>query len=727
MTATAQIQVCPGCATGPAALGMAQDGAACGALILSLPTIRCAGCISTVERLLNAMPDVAEARVNLTRKRAQIWPEKGVELDAPAIAARLTAEGYEAHELDSASLGTEADASGGLLLRLGVAGFAMMNVMLLSVAVWSGAEAATRDLFHWISALIAVPVVAYAGQPFFRSALTALSARRLNMDVPISLALVLAVAMSLTEVMQSGDHAYFDAAVSLTFFLLAGRFLEQKTRGAARSAAAELSALEVPRALRLSGEARETVPVSDLAVGDNVFIAPGMPIPTDGVVLDGESELDRAILTGETRPVSVVPGAKVSAGEVNLTGALTLTVTAAGRDHSLSRLADLVALAEGHRNRYSSLADRAARIYAPGVHLLAFLAFIGWLWVSGGDVRLALNIAVSVLIITCPCALGLAVPAVVASASGGMFRKGLLLKHGTALERLAEVDCVVFDKTGTLTEGVLEPAGLDDLTKREAGVLLALAGASVHPLAKSLAAALEATGIKALSVGQITEQPGRGISGRWNGQEVRLGRPEWLGLTRGEGTETALRIGEWTRVFQFRDRLRDEVPGLARDLASMGAELHILSGDAEAAVADVASSLGVAEWQATATPDDKVAYVEALTARGLNVLVVGDGLNDTGALAAGHVSAAPASGLAAARVAADIVVLGQNLSVLAPAIRQARRARRRILENFAIAAGYNAVAIPLALLGYATPLAAALAMSLSSLTVSLNALRVRAL
>lgn len=724
MSTIAQIQACPGCVAVPVARDIAAK-AADGLIFLSLPNITCAGCIAGVERALADLPEVADARVNLTRKRAQVSLVPGASVTAADLAETLTDAGYEAYELDGAMLEGGSGAASALLLRLGVAGFAMMNLMLLSVAIWSGAEAATRDFFHWISALIAIPVVAYAGQPFFRSAARALSGRRLNMDVPISLALLLAVGMSLAEVIQSGEHAYFDAAVSLTFFLLAGRYLEQKARGAARSAAAELSALEVPRAVRLQSDQRESVPVAELAIGDRLLVTPGMPIPTDAIVVSGDSELDRSILTGETRPVAVGPGMDVAAGEVNLTGVLTLKATAAGRDHSLSRLADLVALAEGHRNRYSSLADRAARIYAPGVHLLALAAFIGWLWITGGDVRFALNIAVAVLIITCPCALGLAVPAVVAAASGGLYRKGLLLKHGTALERLAEVDCVVFDKTGTLTEGSLKPEGLDQLPAPVAAVALALAQDTMHPLACAIATQLSGADIHAARVDHTREHPGKGISAIWEGQEVRLGRPEWLDQPAGEGTETVLKIGSDLYRFTFRDQLRDEVPELARSLAAQGIELHILSGDTAVAVQNVAAELAVTDWQAAADPKAKVAYIETLSQRGRRVLVVGDGLNDTGALAAGHVSAAPATGLAAARVAADIVVLGNNLAPLASALQLARRARRRILENFAIAAGYNAIAIPLAVMGYATPLAAALAMSLSSLTVSLNALRVR--
>ena len=549
---------CPACAVAPSAEALAKIAAPTEArLMLSLPTAHCAVCMSTVERGLAEVPGVRSARVNLTLKRVAV--EATPEITADQLIEVLDGLGYEAHELDAGTLSaTETDKRGrDLLMRLGVAGFAMMNVMLLSVAVWSGAEAATRDLFHWISAGIALPTVAFAGQPFFRNALTSLKARRLGMDVPISLAILLAAGLSLYETIEGGSHTYFDAAVSLTFFLLAGRYLDYRTRAVARSAAEELAALEVPRAIRLVGGAEVTVAIAELAPGDLVLVRPGGRIPADGVVTEGTSELDRSLLTGESLPVWAGADSVVSAGEVNLTGPLTLRVTAAGRASSLHRMADLVAVAESAKNRYTSLADRAARIYAPGVHLLSFAAFAGWFWVSGGDIRLALNIAVSVLIITCPCALGLAVPAVVTAASGRLFRKGMLIKDGTALERLAEVDTVVFDKTGTLTLGTPEALNLGDHAAEDLAVAAALAGASSHPLARALAEASAAAGIAPAAVAGLREVPGYGVEGLWQGRRVRLGRAEWTGAVAVAATATYLDLGVGVpRPFPFADRLR---------------------------------------------------------------------------------------------------------------------------------------------------------------------------
>ncbi|WP_420005086.1 heavy metal translocating P-type ATPase [Arenibacterium sp. LLYu02] len=727
MTAVLQHQtaVCPGCVAAPSeAIAAAPTEAR---LAISLPTIHCQACISAVERGLNAVPGVRDARVNLTLKRALIEAEPG--LRAADLIPVCEGLGYEAHELDLAALSaTETDRAGrDLLLRLAVAGFASMNVMLLSISVWSGATDATRDLFHWISAAITFPAVIYAGQPFYRNAWAALRAKRLNMDVPIVLALGLAMVTSLWETSLSGEHAYFDAALTLTFFLLAGRYLDHRTRAAARSAAEELAALEVPRAWRLDGQGQEVeVSVAALAVGDLIRVRPGGRMPVDGEVVAGRSELDRSLLTGETLPVLAEPGSHVSAGEVNLTGPLTLRATAVGQETSLHRMADLVAIAESGRSRYTSLADSAAKLYAPGVHILSALAFVGW-YLYTFDVRTALNIAAAVLIITCPCALGLAVPAVTTAASGRLFRAGLLVKHATALERLAEVDTVVFDKTGTLTEGTPAVVNLDDLTADERAVAMALAEGSAHPLAKALTKAARAAGVVPALVEELREVPGYGTEAQLAGRRLRLGRGAWVGATASLAqTATWLDLGTGEPVaIRFTDALRPGAGSVVEALRAAGKEVILISGDTTAAVEDLAGRLGIHTWMAEALPEDKAARVAALTAQGHRVLMVGDGLNDTAALAGAHVSISPASALDAARVASDIVLLGRDLAPIAEACRVAERATKRIRENFQIATLYNIIAVPLAIVGLCSPLIAALAMSTSSITVSLNALRLR--
>ncbi|MBA4489686.1 heavy metal translocating P-type ATPase [Paracoccus sp. S1E-3] len=722
-----RISACPACDAAPLAERVAGAAAARGDLVLSLPTAHCATCIADVERALLAQPGVRAARVNLTLRRVMI--------DAPGRSAEelipvLENIGYEAHELDASILtSTAAERQGrDILMRIGVSGFAMMNVMILSVAVWSGATGATRDMFHWISAVIALPTVIFAGKPFFVSAWHSLKAGRLGMDVPISLALILASAISLFETINSGTHAYFDAAVMLCFFLLVGRYLDFRTRAVARSAAEELTALEVPRAILLQDGAEQVVNVADLAAGDVIRIRPGARVAADGEVIAGMSEIDRSLLTGESLPVQAGPGVVLSAGEVNLTGPLDLRVTAAGRDSSLTRLAHVVAMAEATRGRYASLAERASRLYSPVVHLLALFSYGLWLYWTG-DWRVALNVAAAVLIITCPCALGLAVPAVVTAASGKLFKRGLLIKDGTALERLAEVDTIVFDKTGTLTMGRPELISLDALPGDLRPVALAIAGASGHPLSRALAAALVAEGVAPAHLDRVAEVPGFGIEGEVQGRRIRLGRADWVGATAPEsadGPVSVLAVAGYAPVLlRFADALRPGAVACVAALQDSGRRVIMLSGDTPTAVARAAKDLGVTEFRAGVTPQDKEAAIAALATQGAKVLMVGDGLNDTAALARAHVSISPATALDAARVASDMVLMGQDLAPVAGAIELARQARRRIKENFAISIAYNIVAVPFAMMGLATPLLAALAMSVSSISVTLNALRLR--
>jgi len=698
---------CPACAASP----MAQEIAMGPALQFSIPDVHCAACIGKIERGLASVRGVQDVRVNLSLKRLSVTGAAA----APRILDALADLGYDAFPLDPEALGRSQDLVGRrLLTRMAVAGFAMMNVMLLSVAVWSGASDATRDLFHLISAAIALPVVAYSAQPFFQNAWSALRVRRLNMDVPISLAIILAAGMSLYETLNSGPHAYFDAALSLTFFLLIGRYMDHQTRSAARSAAKELTALETHSATRVDGNTFETVPVAQVAVGDILQVASGARVPVDGILLSDDALMDRAFLTGESAAVNAQKDDLLQAGEINLAAPLRLRATAVGEDTTLRRMAALVETAENGRNAYTALADRAAQVYAPAVHLLALVAFLGWL-VATGDVRHSLNIAIAVLIITCPCALGLAVPAVSTAAISRLFSAGFLVKHATALERLAEVDHVVFDKTGTLTKpAVVDIAALNETEK---SVGLALAQASDHPLSRAFATAL--AGVGAADLDDVREMPGLGVQGRWSGKDVQLGRGSWLGasfdglgLKVGAGPATAIEAAETVR------------PGVKEAVADLGLPAEIVSGDAPAPAQRIADALGLPVL-AQARPEQKLARLEALKAQGHQVLMVGDGLNDTAALASAHASLAPSSALEASRSAADIVLLKDSFEDLPMVLRVARATQKLSRQNFSIATVYNLIAVPIALAGFATPLAAALAMSFSSITVLANSQRMR--
>lgn len=688
---------------------------------LSLPTVHCAACISAVERQLANRPDVFGARVNLTLKRVSITAA-----DLPEIEEELIKEldrlGYPAKPLDSAVLAkAEGDKAGrDLLARLGVAGFAMMNVMLLSISVWAGAEGSTRDLMHWISAAIALPAVVFSGYPFYKSAWGALRRGRLNMDVPISLAIILASGVSLYETMQGGDHAYFDAALSLTFFLLIGRYLDYQTRATARSAASELAALEVQKARRVTDDGEETVPLDALREGDILAVAPGERLPVDGVVTWGDSELDPSMLTGETLPQAVGEGAVVRAGMLNISGPLKVRAEGLGEETLLKQITRLVETAETTRNKYTSLAEKAANIYAPAVHLLSLLAFLGWGFATG-DWRLAINIAAAVLIITCPCALGLAVPAVLAAASGRLFAQGVLLKDGVSLERLADIDTVVFDKTGTLTTGKPALVNADDIPAEARNIAAALAQHSAHPLSKAIARTFSS----ALPLENVREHPGFGTSGRLNGEEVRLGRADWCGATPAAQTAVWLKVGTQPATpFLFEDELRPEAAATVKALQDAGLSVQLLSGDVPAAAEAMAKAAGIEHWTAQASPSEKVDALNALAAKGHKVLMVGDGLNDAAALAAAHVSISPASAVDASRSSADMIIITNDLFQVAKAHKIAVASKRRIIENFTIAAVYNLISVPLALAGFATPLMAALAMSTSSITVSLNSMRI---
>ncbi len=688
---------------------------------LSLPTVHCSACISAVERKLANRPDVFGARVNLTLKRVSITAADLPEIEESLI-AELDSLGYPARRLDNAVLANaEGDKAGrDLLVRLGVAGFAMMNVMLLSISVWAGAEGTTRDLMHWISAAIALPAVAFSGFPFYKSAWSALRRRRLNMEVPISLAIILASGVSLYETIQGGDQAYFDAALSLTFFLLIGRYLDYKTRATARSAASELAALEVQKARRVTEDGEETVPLDALREGDILAIAPGERLPADGVVTWGDSELDPSMLTGETLPQTVGQGAMVRAGMLNISGPLKIRAEGLGEETLLKQITRLVETAETTRNKYTSLAEKAANIYAPAVHILSLLAFLGWGFATG-DWRLAINIAAAVLIITCPCALGLAVPAVLAAASGRLFAQGVLLKDGVSLERLADIDTVVFDKTGTLTTGMPALVNADDLPPEACEMAAALAQHSAHPLSKAIARAFSSD----LKIEDIVEHPGFGTSGRLNGVELRLGRADWCGATPAAQTAVWFKLGDNApRAFLFEDEIRPEAADTVAALKAAGLTVRLLSGDVPAAAQAIAKAAGIEHWTAQASPAEKVDALNALAEQGHKVLMVGDGLNDAAALAAAHVSISPASAVDASRSSADMIIINNDLSEVAKAHKIAVASKRRIIENFSIAAIYNMISVPLALAGFATPLMAALAMSASSIMVSLNAMRI---
>jgi len=695
---------------------------------LAVEGITCGACIGRIENAVRALPGVTEARLNYTNRRLHVAWADGA-LEPAAIVRALADNGYRGHPFVPMRAEQEEAAEARRLTRcMAVAGFATMNVMLLSVSVWSGNVSditpETRDFFHWASALIALPAAAYAGRPFFASAWQALRARSLNMNVPISLGVILALGMSIVETANHAEHAYFDSALMLLFFLLVGRALDHAMRRKTRAVAGNLAALRAGTAHRFAGDELVTVPVAALNSGDRLLVKPGERVPADGIVQGGTSEIDDSLITGETARRKVSAGATIYAGSLNYSGALTLKVTATGGTALIDEIETLLEKAAGAKSRAMRLADRAARFYAPVVHTAAALTLAGWL-LAGASAHDAIIIAIAVLIITCPCALALAIPAVQVVASGALFRAGILLNAGDAIERLAEVDTVVFDKTGTLTlpePHLLNAAAVDPALLQRAA---RLALTSRHPLA--MAVAREVT-LRVPFDGAV-EEPGEGVRAVVDGTEARLGSAAFCGMPQQAPSDDAgvsticFRHGAATASFAVSQKLRADAVAVVAALRQRGLDIHILSGDREAAVAPVAQALGITQWRGGLKPADKIAAIEAMKAQGRRVLMVGDGLNDAPALAAAHVSLSPIAAADMTQAQADAVFLGERLGPVTDAIAIARRARRLMMENLWIAAVYNAIAVPIAIAGLVTPLIAAVAMSGSSILVTVNALR----
>ncbi|UVC15116.1 cation-translocating P-type ATPase [Mesorhizobium onobrychidis] len=692
---------------------------------LSVPTVHCAACIQAIETALGKLDRIEGVRVNLSTKRVSIrW--RGNEV--PPFAAALGRLGYAAHLFDP-QVGEKDKTLSELIRAVAVAGFAAGNIMLLSVSVWSGAEGATRDLFHWVSALIAIPALAFAGGIYFRSAWNALRHGRMNMDVPIAVGVSLAYAMSLYETINHGDHAYFDASVSLLFFLLIGRTLDHVMRERARTAVNGLSRLAARGAMVLREDgSRDYLPVEEIEPGLQLLITAGERIPVDGKIIRGSSDLDCSLVSGESTPRTVTSGESVQAGTLNLTGPLTVEATAAAKDSFLAEMVRLMEAAEGGRARYRRIADRVSALYAPVVHLTAFVTFLGWM-VATGDWHRAMTIAIAVLIITCPCALGLAVPIVQVVAARRLFERGVMVKDGSAMERLAAIDTAVFDKTGTLTLEQPRLVNASSIDPAMLAIAADMAAHSRHPFSRAIAGCAGYGGEPKLE--SVSEHPGFGIEATAAGSTWRLGRRGWAGWKARAGEESRYggtvltKDGIIVAAFIFEDVLRADARAAIEQLNNARVSVEMLSGDTVAACGEVAATLGIHHFVPALLPSGKVECIKTLAKDGHKVLMVGDGLNDTPALGAAHVSIAPATAADVGRKAADFVFLRESLSVVPLALDVSRKAGRLIRQNIAIAIVYNTIAVPIAILGHVTPLIAAIAMSASSLLVIGNALRLQ--
>ena len=696
---------------------------------LAVENMHCGACMRKVESAVSAVPGVTGARAHLSARRVTAMHKPG-SVNPIDLVDALARAGFRAADLAVDQPNGANDDNNDFLRRLAVSGFAAANIMLLSVSVWASAGGdmfpSVRSLFHWLSALIALPAIAYAGQPFFRSAIQGLCSRRLNMDVPISLGVTLATLMSIYQTIRGSDQVYFDAAVTLLFFLLVGRYFDQRMRARAAGTAANLLGLRGSAAtvvhpdgttLRLSARL--------LQPGMRILTAAGERFAVDGRLVNGCGEVDESLITGETTHRSVKYGNTIYAGTVNLSAPLVTEATATDQNTLLAEIGRLMVTAEQARGRYVRLADQAARFYAPAVHVLGLATLLGWL-IAGQGWEAALTAAIAVLIITCPCALALAVPAVQVAATSRLFENGVLVKSADGLERLAEVNTVVFDKTGTLTLGepsLVDSAGLSrDALARAAG----LAAKSRHPYSRAIVRAAEAAGIAAKPAAEVREVQGLGLEKSDTGE--RLGASAWCSTSDTKTKTATVCYRDPTgqiAAFRFVDNLRPDATEVISRLRDAGFKVVLLSGDRSEPVADVATVCGIERWAAQALPAHKIAYIERLKAEGCRVLMVGDGLNDAPALAAAHASLSPSTAADISQTAADALFQGTRLAPILETLAVARASRRMALQNFRVALSYNVVFVPLAIAGLVTPLLAAIAMSVSSIAVTANAIRLR--
>lgn len=706
---------------------------------LILEGIVCAACVWLNEQHVNALPGVQEFRINYSTHRARVkWDDSRIHLSA--ILQAISEIGYIAHPFDPGRQEKiQKEERRTFMRRIAVAALGSMQVMMMAVALYAGdyegMEVDVRNFLRWVSMLLTLPVVLYSAQPFFKAAWRDLKRRQLGMDVPVALAIGGAFAASAWSTVLGLDEVYFDSVCMFTLFLLSGRFLEMGARHRAGQAAEELVRLLPATATRLRGDEEERVPVADLAPGDRVLIKPGEPVPADGIVIEGSSAADESLLTGESLPQLKRPGDELVGGAVNVESPLVMRVEKVGGDTVLASITRLLDRAQTEKPRVAQMADRVAGWFVAVILLLA-LGVAGY-WALH-DPAHAFRITLSVLVVTCPCALSLATPAAVTAATGALTRLGVLTTRGHALETLAHATHMIFDKTGTLTEGRLQldqVVVLRGLSEAECHRIAAVVEmGSEHPVAQALR-----SGLLDLPRGAETRSvAGEGIEAVLDGQRYRVGTPEFVAaLSRGAPRlpetlagrgSTQVVLGDTQgllAVFVFQDKARAGARDTVEGLRALGIEVQLLSGDHEHPVAELARELGIETWRARARPQDKLAHIQALQAAGATVAMVGDGVNDAPVLAGAPVSLAMGSGTQLAHATADMVLLSEQLPHLVEAVIMARRTLAIIRQNLVWALVYNLTALPLAMVGWVAPWMAAIGMSSSSLLVVLNALRLR--
>jgi Cu2+-exporting ATPase len=710
---------------------------------LLLEGVTCAACTWLIERRLAGVPGVASAAVNYATGRARVrWDARRTHLSE--ILQAVASVGYRAYPFDAArSEALERRERHSALARLLVAGLSAMQVMMYAVPAYLSDNDMSPDigqLLRIASFVLTLPVIAWAALPFYRGAWRSLAARRVSMDVPVAVAILIAFAASLAATVKGAGDVYYDSIAMFVFLLLGARYLESRMRARATRAQQRLVRLAPALAERVIDRqtARtELAAVASLHRGDCVLVRPGATVPADGTVLEGESALDESMLTGESRRVAKGPGDAVTGGTLNVRSPLLVEVARVGEATVLAGIVRLLERAQAEKPRIAQLADSVAQWFVAAVLAIAVAAGIFW---HAVEPQRAIWIVVAVLVVTCPCALALATPAALTAATGRLYGAGVLVTRGQALETLARATHVVFDKTGTLTSGELGLIGVLPVRSLGADECLALGAAvergSEHPVARALAAAAASEGNEVPRVGAARNFPGEGVEAEIRGMRYRAGSLAFVGALHGKPLPDELdftaddvsvaALGDesgWLALFTFGDTLRPGARQLVRGLRARGLELSLLSGDRPRHVEHVARELGIDVVRAGATPEAKVEFVRKLQSRGAVVAMVGDGINDAPVLAQAQVSIAMGGGADLAQVNADLVLFHERLPGMEQAFSTASQALRIVRQNFAWAIAYNAVAVPLALAGWVTPLVAAAGMSASSLLVVLNALR----
>ncbi|SEL16351.1 heavy metal translocating P-type ATPase [Halomonas daqiaonensis] len=702
---------------------------------LAVDGITCAACAWLIEHRLNALDGIATSAVNLSHHRLRVsWDPERVALSR--ILAEMAAIGYPAQpwEPDTAQQQLQHEERMNVR-RLIIAAVGMMQVMMFSIPIYvSDPGEISADflaLFHWLSFALATPVVLFSAQPFFRNALRDLQTRVLGMDVTVSLAIGGAYLASGYAVIAGDGDVYFDSVAMFTFFLLFGRYVEGRARRRSGHSGNALASALPLSATRLTDAGEERIlPANELTAGDRVLVKPGHGVPADGVIESGESSLDESMLTGEYLPVTRGIGERVTGGSQNIESPLTVRVTHAGADARVASIIDLTDRAFANRPRIAQLAARMAHHFVLQVLLISIAVAVAWWFI---DPDRMLWVTLSVLVVTCPCALALATPTALTAAHGRLHRRGVLITRADAMETLSELDRVIFDKTGTLTSGEMslvetrltgDPGNALD-EDRARSLAAALEAQSEHPIARAFRPFREAT----VTAAEVLNRPGQGLEGRIADRRWRLGKPEFAapeaspGLP-GEGQWLLLsEEGQPRAWFCLHDHLREDARETVLALQERGLAVELLSGDTVSAVADMARRLGIDTWQAAATPEDKLARLQTLQASGERVAMVGDGINDVPVLAGADVAIAMNGATDLARTRADAVLLNPRLRRIVEAIETGRATRRIIRQNLTWSLVYNISALPLAAMGFVPPWLAAIGMSASSLVVVANALR----